>query len=163
VTVLEAFEPGHRRGSSHGSARIFRWAYRDPLYVRLASQARQLWSQLAAETGRDPVVTTGAVDYGPALPGQMYGNLTAAGVPAELLTAAAAAERWPGMSFGAGPVLFHRDGGVLDPELAMSAMHDSATAPAGRRSGTDHRPCGSSRGSGTRWCTRPAGPGAPRR
>ena len=27
VVVLEAFGPGHRNGSSHGSARIFRRAY----------------------------------------------------------------------------------------------------------------------------------------
>src|SRR2546430_9311817 len=43
VTLFEAREPGHRAGSSHGSARIFRWAYPDPLYVGLAGQARELW------------------------------------------------------------------------------------------------------------------------
>jgi sarcosine oxidase len=43
VAVVEAFAPGHRRGSSHGSARIFRRAYPDPLYVRLTGQAQQLW------------------------------------------------------------------------------------------------------------------------
>ena len=37
VVVLEAFQPGHRNGSSHGSARIFRRAYPDPLYVRLTA------------------------------------------------------------------------------------------------------------------------------
>jgi len=35
VVVLDAFGPAHRNGSSHGSARIFRRAYPDPLYVRL--------------------------------------------------------------------------------------------------------------------------------
>src|ERR1700720_2919235 len=29
VVLLEAFQPGHRRASSHGSARIFRRAYAD--------------------------------------------------------------------------------------------------------------------------------------
>src|SRR2546421_9781122 len=43
VTLFEAREPGHRAGSSHGSARIFRRAYPDPLYVGLAGQARGLW------------------------------------------------------------------------------------------------------------------------
>jgi monomeric sarcosine oxidase len=128
VTLLEAFPPGHRRGSSHGSARIFRRAYPDPLYVRLTGQAQQLWRRLAGEAGRELIVTTGAIDYGPALPAEMYGIMTAAGVPAELLIAGAAAERWPGMSFGDGPVLFHPDGGVLDPESAMSAMREIAAA-----------------------------------
>jgi monomeric sarcosine oxidase len=128
VVLLDAFPAGHRRGSSHGSARIFRQAYPDPLYVRLTGQAQRLWRQLAEETGQELVVTTGAVDYGPALPAQMHGIMTTAGVPAELLAAGAAAERWPGMSFGDGPVLFHPDGGVLDPDSAMSAMCQIAAA-----------------------------------
>src|SRR5258706_429898 len=51
VVLVEAFQPGHRRGSSHGSARIFRRAYPDPLYVRLTGQAQVLWRQLADEAG----------------------------------------------------------------------------------------------------------------
>ena len=41
VVLLEQFEPGHRNGSSHGSARIFRRAYPDELYVRLTGKARE--------------------------------------------------------------------------------------------------------------------------
>jgi sarcosine oxidase len=100
VVLLEAFQPGHRRGSSHGSARIFRRAYPDPLYVRLTGEAQVLWRQLADEAGEELVTTTGAVDYGPVLPGTMHQIMTGAGVPAELMKAEAAAERWPGMSFG---------------------------------------------------------------
>jgi monomeric sarcosine oxidase len=127
VVLLEAFQPGHRRGSSHGSARIFRRAYPDPLYVRLTGQAQVLWRQLADETGEELVTTTGAVDYGPSRKQEkMYEILTGFGVPAELMTAGAAAERWPGMSFGPDPVMFHPDGGVIDPERAMAAMRASA-------------------------------------
>ena len=53
VVLLEAFQPGHRRASSHGSARIFRRAYADPLYVRLTGQAQVLWRQLADEAGEE--------------------------------------------------------------------------------------------------------------
>ena len=42
VVVLEAFEPGHHNGSSHGSARIFRRVYSDPLYVRMTGRAGEL-------------------------------------------------------------------------------------------------------------------------
>src|SRR6516225_207468 len=66
VVLVEAFQPGHRHGSSHGSARIFRRAYADPLYVRLTGWAQLLWRQLADEAGEELVVTTGAVDFGPA-------------------------------------------------------------------------------------------------
>jgi sarcosine oxidase len=133
VAVLEAFQPGHRRGSSHGSARIFRRAYPDPLYVRLTGQAGALWRELSDEAGEDLVRTTGAVDYGPAREQEkMYHLLTESGVPAELLPPGAAAERWPGMAFGDDPVMFHPDGGVLDPERAMTAMRGIAAARGAR-------------------------------
>jgi monomeric sarcosine oxidase len=127
VVLVEAFGPGHRRGSSHGSARIFRRAYPDPLYVRLTGQVQPLWRELADEAGEELITPTGAVDYGPAREQEkMYQLLTALGVPAELMPPAAAAERWPGMSFGPEPVMFHPDGGVIDPERAMAAMRQSA-------------------------------------
>jgi monomeric sarcosine oxidase len=123
VVLLEAFQPGHRRGSSHGSARIFRRAYADPLYVRLTGEAQVLWRQLADEAGEELVAPTGALDYGPSRQQEkMHEIMTGLGVPAELMPAAAAAERWPGISFGPDPVLFHPDGGVIDPERAMAAM-----------------------------------------
>jgi sarcosine oxidase len=129
VVLLEAFQPGHRRGSSHGSARIFRRAYADPLYVRLTGQAQVLWRQLADEAGEEFVAPTGAVDFGPVRHQEkMYEIMTGLGVPAELMPAAAAAERWPGISFGPDPVLFHPDGGVIDPEPAMAAMRAIAAA-----------------------------------
>jgi hypothetical protein len=40
----------------------------------------------------------------------------------------AAAGRWPGISFGNDPVLFHPDGGVIDAERAMTAMRELAAA-----------------------------------
>jgi monomeric sarcosine oxidase len=123
VVVLEAFQAGHRRGSSHGSARIFRRAYPDPLYVRLTGQAQRLWRQLADQAGEELVRTTGELDYGPAREQEkIYDILSGFGVPAELLPAAAAAERWPQLAFGTDPVMFHPDGGVIDAERAMAAM-----------------------------------------
>src|ERR1700735_4139243 len=94
VAVIEAFQPGHQRGSSHGSARIFRRAYPDPLYVRLTGQAGERWRELAAEAGEDLLTLTGGLDFGAARnPGQLHAVLTGCGVPAELMTAGAAGER----------------------------------------------------------------------
>jgi monomeric sarcosine oxidase len=123
VVVLEAFQPGHRRGSSHGSARIFRRAYPDPLYIRLTGEARRLWRRLADEAGEELVRVTGGLDFGPARKQEkMCEILGAFGVPVELMPPAAAAERWPGVAFGDDPVMFHPDAGVIDAERAMSVM-----------------------------------------
>ena len=65
VVVLEQFGPGHRNGSSHGSARIFRRAYPDPLYVRLTGDAFGRWRQLEDESGEPLLTLTGGLDFGP--------------------------------------------------------------------------------------------------
>ena len=49
--VLEQFELGHTRGSSHGRGRIFRLVYDDPHWVAQARRALPLWRELEAETG----------------------------------------------------------------------------------------------------------------
>jgi len=130
VVVLEAFGPGHRRGSSHGSARIFRRAYPDPLYVRLTGQAGERWRRLEAEAGESLLHLTGGLDFGALRnPEQLRGVLASCGVPASLHSADEAAERWPFISFaGAGRVMFHADAGVLDPDRAMAAMLRLAAA-----------------------------------
>ena len=130
VVVLEAFGPGHRNGSSHGSARIFRRAYPDPLYVRLTGTAGELWRQLEDQAGERLLTLTGGLDFGAARnPRLLHEVLTGGGVPAELLAPEAAAQRWPYFDFtGAGQVMFHAEAGVLDPHRAMAAMIASAAA-----------------------------------
>jgi len=130
VVVLEAFGPGHRNGSSHGSARIFRRAYPDPLYVRLTGAAGELWRQLEDQAGEMLLTLTGGIDFGASRnPRLLHEVLTRGNVPAELLTPEAAAERWPQFDFaGVGPVMFHADSGVLDPDNAMAAMLRLAAA-----------------------------------
>src|ERR1700748_3316492 len=124
VVVLEAFGPGHRNGSSPGSARTFRRAYPDPLYVRLTGAARELWRQLEDQAGEELLTLTGGVDWGATRdPRLLHEGLTSCGVPADLPGAEPAAERWPQFdSTGAGRVMYHADSGVLDPHNAMAAM-----------------------------------------
>ena len=55
--------------------------------------------------------------------------LAGCGVPAELMTAGAAAERWPQFDFhGVEQVMFHAEAGVLDPDRAIAAMLRLAAA-----------------------------------
>jgi sarcosine oxidase len=128
--LLEAFQPGHDRGSSHGTSRIFRRAYPDPLYVRLTGEARRLWTELEDEAGQTLITATGALDFGQSslLPG-MYELLRAHGVAAEWVAPADALSRWPGFAFdGDDSILYHPDGGVIDAERAMAAMRRLAEA-----------------------------------
>ena len=64
VLVLEQFRIGHTRGSSHGASRIFRLAYPDPYYVRLAQRSREGWRELEAEIGEELISHTGSLDIG---------------------------------------------------------------------------------------------------
>ncbi len=67
VVVHEQFEPDHDRGSSHGRTRIFRLAYPDPEWIRLAQEAYAGWQELdpallelhgLIEIAPDPSLTT---------------------------------------------------------------------------------------------------------
>jgi sarcosine oxidase len=126
VGLLEQFEPGHVNGASHGTSRIFRLSYTDPVYIRLADQALRQWRELETETGTELLTTTGGVDHGghPDL-GALADALGAAGVARTWLAPAAAAERWPGMRFDQ-QVLFHPDSGRLHADHAVAALQAAA-------------------------------------
>jgi glycine/D-amino acid oxidase-like deaminating enzyme len=128
--LLEAFQPGHDRGSSHGTARIFRRAYPDPLYIKLTGQARRLWTELEGEAGETLITAAGSLDFGPStVPRDMYELLRAHDVAAEMIEPGDARDRFPGLAFHDGDsILYHPDGGVIDAERAMAAMRRLAEA-----------------------------------
>ncbi|MEU9413171.1 FAD-dependent oxidoreductase [Streptomyces sp. NPDC048281] len=121
VTLIEAYGIGHKRGSSHGSSRIFRHAYADPFYVRLTGRALEEWRVLEEDTSTPLLRTTGGLDLGEGRdPEGLAEVLAAAGVPYELLGAEAARERWPSIRF-TGPALYHPGAGVLDADETVAA------------------------------------------
>ncbi|MEV6346529.1 FAD-dependent oxidoreductase [Actinoplanes sp. NPDC051851] len=123
VTLLERAAPAHAQGSSHGSARIFRHAYPDPFHVRLVAESRSHWDELAGAAGEQFIRPTGSLDFGSVRdPAALASVLAAVGVEHELLSASAAAQRWPGIRTGDGPVLWHPGAGVIDAERAVLAM-----------------------------------------
>ena len=105
VALVEQFEQGHARGSSHGASRIFRYAYADPRYVHMAQAALPLWRELEDDAGTTLLEVTGGLDHGvPALVEPVASAIAACGVEHERLTADAARDRWPGMRFEGGVV-----------------------------------------------------------
>ncbi|MDE3132901.1 MAG: FAD-dependent oxidoreductase [Acidobacteriota bacterium] len=128
VLVVEQFGPGHRNGSSHGSARIFRRAYADALYVRLSGRAFELWRELEQRSGASILRTLGGIDHGAQRDVDgVAAQLAAAGVPYELLPAIESERRWPGMRFAQG-ALFQPQAGTIDAALALEALVADAAA-----------------------------------
>ncbi len=126
VVLFEQFAIGHHHGSSHGSARIFRRAYEDGLYVGLTGESGELWRELEADTGRALLRTTGGVDHGDRHSLDLIvEHLSAAGVPHEVMTPEEAERRWPGMRF-ATDVVFHPEAGVVDAAATVAACVEAS-------------------------------------
>jgi monomeric sarcosine oxidase len=126
VALMEQYLPGHHRGSSHGSTRIFRLAYPEPSYVHMAQQALLLWHELEAEVGVSLLETTGGIDYGETGSVQMVaGTLARAAVQHEILGPDEAARNWPGFVFD-GPVVHQPDAGRIAADRTVQAFQADA-------------------------------------
>jgi sarcosine oxidase len=128
VTVLDHLGPANALGSSHGRARIFRLAYDDPHYVELAQRALPRWRKIERLSGASLLTTTGGVDHGDAASVAMVREATnAAGAQSQMVPAAEALARWPGLRFESD---VHVDplAGRLDAEGAVRAMLGLAVA-----------------------------------
>ena len=96
TVLLEQYELNHQRGSSHGSARIFRLVYDIPEYIELARRALPLWRDAERELDEELLWTTGGLDIGP--PGEIAALstvLTASDVRHEILSPSQLADRFP--------------------------------------------------------------------
>src|SRR2546430_1343551 len=63
VLLLEQFEIGHARGSSHGESRIFRFAYPQAEYAKFAMQSKPLWLELERDSGKKLLHSIGGLDF----------------------------------------------------------------------------------------------------
>jgi sarcosine oxidase len=151
VTVLERTTPANPQGSSHGSARIFRYAYPEQIYCDLVVEARRGWTELERESGQTLITTTGCLDFGDQRrTEQLAAVLGRAEVAHELVSAEEAAARWPQIRFDT-QVLWHPGAGVLDPDRTVEAMLDLARESGHARVLTDWEAVGIERtGTGFR-------------
>ena len=122
--VHEQFEVGNPHGSSHGRSRIFRLAYAEEHYVRLAQEAFALWRELEAETGETLLGLYGLVEIVRTLDESTAPTLERCGVAWERLDSEEAERRFP---------IRVPDGSfaVLQPEAGI-ARADKALAAFGR-------------------------------
>jgi sarcosine oxidase len=127
VTVVERAKPATPDGSSHGSARVFRYAYSDTFYTPLVVQARKRWDELERVSGTELITLTGSLDFGVTRdPRRLARSLEAEGVEHELLDPEEARSRWPQIAVDT-ETLWHPGAGVIDAETAVRTMVDQAT------------------------------------
>jgi sarcosine oxidase len=126
VTVLEAADaPGHAGSGSKGDARIFRLGYPEAHYAEMAVLARARWHDLQAATGTQLVFPASQVTFGDEPTVQAIAvALAAAGAPAEDLSAAEAARRFPGIA-PMGTVLVEAGSGVLAADTCLRALRQA--------------------------------------
>jgi|SRR5436190_4484720 len=126
VTIYEQFEVGHTRGSSHGRSRIFRLAYPDPFWVRLAQESLKGWRALEQESESELLELNGLLEVVRNADLSSRDGLAAAGADFELLDAAEAEQRWPVRVPEGWTVLFQPDAGIVRADRAVAAFLDVA-------------------------------------
>ena len=137
VLGLDQLHPPHTTGSSHGGSRVIReMAFEHPRYVPMVRRAWELWAELAAASGRELIVPTGALYIGAPDSLVVAGSRRSGiehGVINEELSEAQVRRRWPQFAPDTGMVgLFERQAGVLRPEVCIEAALGQAEAHGAR-------------------------------
>lgn len=132
VRLIERFQAGHTRGSSHGRSRIVRLAYPEPEWVRLAQEAMSGWRELESESGARLLDLYGLLELVEDASQSSQEALDACGAPYELLSASEAGSRWPvGVPEG-WAVLAQPEAGIVRADLAQQAFLECAVRRGAR-------------------------------
>jgi len=122
VVVYERYRLGHDHGSSHGRSRIFRLAYAEPEWVRLAQEALAGWRALEAEAGDALLELSGLVELVADLGESSAVALDSCGVPWERLAAAEAERRWPVRVPPPAFAVLQPEAGIVRADRALAAF-----------------------------------------
>jgi sarcosine oxidase len=122
VVVYEQFTAANDRASSHGRTRIFRLAYPETAWVRLAQDALAGWRELEAESGEELLHLNGLLEL---FNGEVVSSeqaLRECNVECELLSGEEASRRFGVMPGEDAFVLFQPDAGVVYADKACAAL-----------------------------------------
>jgi sarcosine oxidase len=120
--VYEQFHVGHDRGSSHGRSRIFRLAYAEDEYVRLAQESLPLWRELEAATGETLLELNGLVEVVRTLEESTAHTLERCGIPWERLDRAEAERRYPIHIPEEAFAVVQPEAGIVRADKALAAL-----------------------------------------
>jgi sarcosine oxidase len=136
AVVYEQFELGHTRGSSHGRTRIFRLAYPEPDWVRLAQAALEGWRELEDESGQQLLLLNGFLELYRQGVVSSQQALEECGATCELLTREEAGARFGVSPASDSDVLFQPDAGIVYSDRAMEAFGRGLRVEVGRKVGS---------------------------
>lgn len=131
VVVLEQFEWGHRRASSHGASRITRSTYPDPLYVTLMAIAHgEDWPRLEVDAGRRLIHNIPGCFFGPTggTVDDYAAAVAAVGADVDPVDPGEALRRFPELRFEpSDSVLIDNTGGLVAARDTLDALHGLLT------------------------------------
>jgi len=131
--VYEQFEVGNPHGSSHGRSRIFRLAYAEDEYVRLAQEAFGLWRELESESGEKLLELHGLVEIVQTLEESTAHTLERCGVTWERLDRDAAERRFPIRVPEGSFAVVQPEAGIARADKALAAFARGLDVREGQR------------------------------
>jgi sarcosine oxidase len=131
--VYEQFAVGNPRGSSHGRSRIFRLAYAEDHYVRLAQESLGLWRELEAESGETLLELYGLVEIVQTLEESTAHTLERCGVAWERLDREEAERRYPIHVPDGSFVVVQPEAGIVRADRALAALSRGLDVREGTR------------------------------
>jgi sarcosine oxidase len=135
--VYEQFEVGNPHGSSHGRSRIFRLAYAEDHYVRLAQESLALWRELEAEAGETVLELHGLVEIVQTLEESTAHTLERCGVAWERLDREEAERRFPIRVAEGSFVVTQPEAGIARADKALAAFRRELDVREGERAHPD--------------------------
>ncbi len=131
VIGLEAFAPGHARGSSHGPTRMLRRSIEEgPQYVPLILDALPRWAELNDDSELPVIDLRGAIRVAPngsPMHAAFVDSAVAWGLDYDHLTAREVNTQFPAFSVPEGySAMFEREAGVLFADRTVRALQDRA-------------------------------------
>jgi sarcosine oxidase len=122
AVVYEQFQQGHTRGSSHGRSRIFRLAYAEEEYVRLAQESLALWRELESESGETLLELNGLLEIVRTLEESTARTLEACGVEWHRLDGDETERRFPVRVPEGSFAVLQPEAGIVRADKALRAF-----------------------------------------
>ncbi len=130
VALVDQSAMPNPRAASVDHSKVFRFAYPDPLYVKLAVDALKRWREIESETATRLLTQTGALLIGkrePSFETECYEALRSLGLESEKLDSRQASARFPqfnrsAFAFG----VYDPSGAILHAETAVRVLIDLA-------------------------------------